>query len=303
MKIIAVSMLNFDEEFNKWGRNPITSPDKLISTFRQNRFNYLNKFSGIEAPIDFCKKVFLPNHLTWFLEDKNFVRSIKVARKAPTSKEFLNNLIDATVDLYKVQLSIRRVLEQNKISDIHLNNQLRTKSVKLLEKAKKYETMRVAYNSQIRDYVDQRLSLFGLSQDNLNIVLTPTFGTVYTFFSEKYLKNNIDMGFIADNYFAGSKKDAEIKFPKWKEFADLELIKNRDKNLNNVLLKKRELYKNNKELLWIDGLITFDNLIDKLIVYSGILRHDIFLKLALFSDSNLAPEEIFKQGGYFPTGR
>ncbi len=298
--MITVSTLDFDKELNKWGRHPLTNPDKLISTFKQNRFNYLNKFGGIDAPIDFCKRVFLPNHLSWFLKDKNFIKSVEVARRARTSKEFLSNLIDATVDLYKVQLAIRQILEQNKISDICSNNRLRNVSIKLLEKVREYETTRVAYNSLVRDYINRRLLFFGLSQNNLHVVLTPTFGTIYTFLSEKYLKNNRDIDFIADNYFAGSKKDAEIKFPRWREFVDLDLIRKRDRNLRNVLLKKKELYKNNEELLWIDGLITFDNLIDILIVYSGLLRHDVFLKLSLFSNSSLTPEEVFKQSDYFP---
>lgn len=291
-------MLSFDKELNKWGHNPLASLDKLISTFKQNRFNYLNKFSGIDVPIDFCKKIFLPNHLTWFLTDKRFVESVKAAKKTRTSKEFLSNLINATVDLYKVQLAIRQILEQNEVSDIRSNNQLRDSSIKLLKKAREYEAMRVAYNSQIRNYIDRRLLLYGLSQDNLHIVLTPTFGTIYTFLSEKYVENNKDIDFIADNYFAGSKRDAEKKFPMWKEFVDLDLKRKLDKNLNSVLLKKKKLYKGNEELLWIDGLITFDNLIDKLIVYSGVLRHDVFLKLALFLNSDLTPEEVFRLSDY-----
>lgn len=295
-------MLSFDIELNKWGHNPLANPDKLISTFKQNRFNYLNKFSGIDAPIDFCKKIFLPNHLAWFLTDKRFIESVRVVKKTRTPKEFLNNLINATVDLYRVQFAIRHILEQNTFSDICLNDQIMDISVRLLGKAREYEVKRVAYNSQIRDYVEQKLSVYGLSPDNLDIVLTPTFGTIYTFLAEKYIKNNKDIDFIANNYFAGSKRDAEIKLPRWMGFVDLDLIRERYKNLDNVFLKKKELYKDNEELLWIDGLITFDNLIDKLIVYSGILRHDVFLKLALFFNSNLTPEEIFKSSDCSPKG-
>ncbi|MEM3088544.1 MAG: hypothetical protein QXP20_05475 [Candidatus Bathyarchaeia archaeon] len=294
-------MLNFDEELAKWARYPLARPNRLISTFKQNSFSYLDKIGRIDAPIEFCKKVFLPNHLTWFLKDKNFVSQTKVAIGTQTSKKFFGNLIKATINLYRVQSSIKKLLNQNKISYFYSDKNLINKSIGLLKLANKYEILRVSYNSQIRQYIDKRLSSLVISQDELHTILTPTYGTIYTFLAEEYLKGGENIDFIAKNYFAKSRKDAEIKFPSWKEFVDRDFIRKRNDNLSNILLEKKKLYRVNKELVWIDGLITFDNLIDKLIVYSGILRHDTFLKLALFSNSSLSPEEVFKLKSYFPT--
>jgi len=296
-------MSNFDEELIKWSINPLADPGALISTFKQNRFKYLKKFDGTDTPIDFCKKVFLPNHLNWFLENENFIRQRDYSTKTKTTKAFFTNLLEATAELYKIQNEVKMLLEENKASDFYSDKKLIDKAVNLLKAINNYEVSRVGYNSQIRDYIDQKLLQFNLSQAELHTVLTPTFGTIYTFLAEEYLRNKNDISYIAKNYFANSIKDAETKFTKWKNFIDPVFIKNRDNRLTEIKLKKKNLYKKSNELIWIDGLITFDNLIDKLIVYSGILRHDTFLKLALFSNSGLSPEEVFRLEVYSPKER
>jgi len=288
-------LTKFQVQLKTWAKNPLQNPNKVLECLSSNSFNYLlPEFANITCPIDYCKNTYLPNHLNWFLKQKGFIFQSQVVKRTSFCEDFFHNLIDSTTNLQEVENEIANLMNNHKLAMFISNKKLTKKSLDILKRVNRYEMIRVSYNSQIQNFITQKLQGYGFLGDKLDYILTPTFGTVYPFLAEEYIKTNKSSSTMAKKYFGNSVKDLNVKLKTITEFSDPILLSKRNKKLKEVKGYKQMLYRKHPELLWIDGLITFDNLVDKLIVYSGILRHSVFLKLALFIGSDLKDEEVFK---------
>lgn len=270
-------------------KSPQSNPEPILQSLSSNDLTYTYNLLHTEAPIDFFKKIFLPNHLYWFLLEPCYIDKLAEAQHEKVSKSYFDNLLCSTLSLYKYEQKIKKQIGEFIKSP---TENLRKSICNLLLGEYDTEVLRVAYNSQVKDFIREYIITFPITNDEKAILLMPSYGTVYSYLASQSYNNDLDT--LAQKFFGSSLKDAESRTSSLTSAEYINDYLREQRELEAIRYKKEILFQKNKNLVFIDGLITFDKLIDKLIVYSGLLRHSVIAKYLLLKNTGLTAVEIFK---------
>ncbi len=282
---------NFKTELNLWKHKPQQDPSQIISTFRDNDITYMVTVLSTDSPIDYFKKIFLPNHLSWFLLEPEYLEKLYEAQQETNPYKYFLKLINATINMYLIEKELYQLNTRQLDTNLQENFSLMQN---LLEQEFIFEVERIAYNSHLKDFIRNYISKSKFSLSEQANLFVPSYGTIFNYLAQEGYKKSIKE--ISLDFFGGSIKDATNKTKGLEIYNNKRDLKNEQEYLERERNIKKEIFQKDNNLMYIDGLITFDKLIDKLIVYSGLLRHSVFSKKILLQHlkKNMTDAEIFK---------